>query len=351
MKEVVFLSVFCTSWVDGKIDNIEELIRQNPNRNYFYVLDTNFVIYCRNYIEDRIKFKNENKAIYIEFLNTVKYLKKQDSFIYQYGCEESSRDKLQGKLNIEKYKYSVYCLNKILNKNFCDNIITDDKSYPIIENSKINVIRTNKLQGIKLMIAYAGLLKAFLIKKFDCNLSNEEKIYKYCKFLDKELNIMSPLYISFAIHYFGNASSILKKVRISNKISQIMDKIYAAAIDLTLPTISAQLSDYNGFNSVPIFITFDKGIKLIFDSLIVYDAEMWNGNIIPRYQYKVFYDSGWNDNDIIRISSNVDKICVKRKKDYDNKIRKESSEEDYLNICISLEKELKIQKMEYDKLK
>ena len=66
MKEVVFLSAFCISWVNGKIDNVEELIRQNPNRSYFYVLDTNFVIYCRNYIEDSIKFKNKNKAIYIE---------------------------------------------------------------------------------------------------------------------------------------------------------------------------------------------------------------------------------------------------------------------------------------------
>ena len=95
-------------------------------------------------------------------------------------------------------------MNKILNKNFCDNIIIDDKAYPIIENSKINVMRTNKLHGIKLMIAYADLLKAFLIKKFDCNLSDKEKFINIVNFLIKNL-ILCPHYISFAIHYFGNA--------------------------------------------------------------------------------------------------------------------------------------------------
>ena len=57
---------------------------------------------------------------------------------------------------------------------------------------------------------------------------------------------------------------------------------------INFTNIFAQLFGYNGVNSVPIFIIFDKDIKLIFDSLVVYDTEIWNGNIIPRYQYKFF---------------------------------------------------------------
>ena len=335
------MSVFSTTWVDGKINNINELIKLNPNRQYAYILDTNFIIYARSYVEDKKKFKEENLKIYDEFIQAVEYLRKQDLIFYQFGCEESSRDKLQGKLNIDKYKYTVKCLNIVLKKDFSDTIITDNFAYKSIENSKVNVIRTNKMFGIKLMIAYASLMKAFIIKKFDDNLSKEEKIYKYANFLDKELNIMSPIEITFAFHYFGNKSSILKKVRKSNDINQIMDKIYAAAIDLTLPTVSAQLSDYSGYNIVPIFITFDKGIKLIFDSLIVIGVGIWDEKIIPKYDFKVFYDSGWKDDDIIRISNKLKEITENREKEFNNGIRKVSSEIHFLNMCKKMEEELK----------
>ena len=335
------MSVFSTTWVDGKINDINELIKLNPNRQYAYILDTNFIIYARSYVEDKKKFKEENLKIYDEFIQAVEYLRKQDLIFYQFGCEESSRDKLQGKLNIDKYKYTVKCLNIVLKKDFSDTIITDNFAYKSIENSKVNVIRTNKMFGIKLMIAYASLMKAFIIKQFDDNLSKEEKIYKYANFLDKELNIMSPMEITFAFYYFGNKSSILKKVRKSNDINQIMDKIYAAAIDLTLPTVSAQLSDYSGYNVVPIFITFDKGIKLIFDSLIVIEVGIWDGKIIPKYDFKVFYDSGWKDDDIIRISNKLKEITENREKEFNNGIRKVSSEIHFLNMCKKMEEELK----------
>lgn len=337
------MSVFSTTWVDGKIDNINELIEMNPDRKFAYILDTNFIIYSRNYIEDKEKFKTENAQIYDEFIKTVEFLKKRELIFYQFGSEESSRNKLQGKLNIEKYKYTIKCLNKILEKNFSDDIITDDLAYQIIYDSKINVIKTNKIFGIKLMIAYASLMKAFIIKQFD-TISNEEKIYKYIEFLDKELNIMSPMEITFAFHYFGNKSNILKKVKKSNTVNQIMDKIYAAAIDLTLPTVSAQLSDYSDYNVVPIFITFDKGIKLIFDSLIVMEVGIWNGKIIPKYDFKVFYDSGWKDDDIIRISNNLKKITEKREMEFRNGIKKSSTEIHFINMCRKLEEELKRKK-------
>lgn len=337
------MSVFCTTWVDGKIDNINKLIEMNPDRIFAYILDTNFIIYARNYIEDKEMFRNENIQIYDEFIKTVDFLKDKDMIFYQFGCEESSRNKLQGKLNIKKYKYTVRCLNEILEKNFSDEIITDDFADEIIYDSKINAIKTNKMFGIKLMIAYASLMKAFIIKQFD-NLSKEEKIYKYIDFLDKELNIMSPMEITFAYHYFGNRSNILKKVKKSDTLNQIMDKIYAAAIDLTLPTVSAQLSDYSDYNVVPIFVTFDKGIKLIFDSLILIEVGIWNKEIIPKYDFKVFYDSGWKDDDIMRISSNLKKITEKREREFNNGIKKSSTEIHFLNMCRKMEEELKSKK-------
>lgn len=335
------MSVFSTTWVDGKINDINKFIELNPYRKFTYILDTNFVIYVRSYVENKEKFRRENTKLYNEFIETVNYLKNQDSIFYQFACEESSRDKIQGKLNIEKYKYTVKCLNAILNKNFDDTIITDDFAYEIIENSKINVIRTNKMFGIKLMIAYASLMKAFIIKQFDNDLSNEEKIYKYINFLDTELNIMSPMESTFAFHYFGNRSGILKNVRKTNSINQIMDKVYVAGIDLTLPTISPQLSDYTNYNIVPIFITFDKGIKLIFDSLLIIKTGLWNGKVIPKYSYKVFYDSGWKDEDIVRISNKLREIFERRENQFNRGEKTISNEEHFLKMCSKLEAELK----------
>ncbi len=205
------MEVFSTTWVDGKINDINELINLNRTRKFAYILDTNFVIYARAYVEDREKFKKENKELYNEFIEAVNYLRNQNLIFYQFGCEESSRDKKQGKLNIEKYKYTVKCLNTILNKKFNDTIITDDFAYEIIEDSKVNVIKSNKMFGIKLMIAYASLMKAFIIKHFDNNLTKEEKIYKYVNYLDKELNIMSPMEITFAFHYVRQACRLANR--------------------------------------------------------------------------------------------------------------------------------------------
>ena len=72
------MSVFSTTWVDGKINDINELIKLNPNRQYAYILDTNFIIYARSYVEDKKKFKEENLKIYDEFIQAVEYLRKQD---------------------------------------------------------------------------------------------------------------------------------------------------------------------------------------------------------------------------------------------------------------------------------
>ena len=82
MKGKFSMSVFSTTWIDGKIDKINELIEMNPDRKFAYILDTNFIIYLRYYIEDKEKFKTQNAQIYDEFIKTVEFLKERELIFY-----------------------------------------------------------------------------------------------------------------------------------------------------------------------------------------------------------------------------------------------------------------------------
>ncbi len=83
------------------------------------------------------------------------------------------------------------------------------------------------------------------------------------------------------------------------------------------------------------------GIKLIFDSLIVIETGIWNGKIIPKYDFKVFYDSGWKDEDIVRISNRLKIISEKRENQFNRGEKTISNEEHFFKMCNKLELELK----------
>ncbi|OAB41995.1 hypothetical protein PGLA_14325 [Paenibacillus glacialis] len=117
-----------------------------------------------------------------------------------------------------------------------------------------------------------------------------------------EINAISPTSTTFVIHYLGKEPSVLKKTSPSRGFEEILNKVYAASIDMILPTQASQLSEVSGYIDTPIFVTFDKGIKLLFDSLLVMgEHQLENGVYIPAYSTKIFYSSGWKDADIYEL--------------------------------------------------
>lgn len=336
--------VFCSTWVNGKIYNIEKVLLENKKRKIGFVLDTNIIIYIREYYKNPVDFKKQNQKIYRDFIATISFLKKQDIIFFQYGCEESCRDKKQGILDEKKYRETVKCLNCILDKNFSSDVFYNYKTYPILENSKINILKSGSLFGIQSVVRYTALLKAYIIKKTYDDLSDEEKIYEFINFLDKDLNITSPMDVIFAIYYFGHNTCILKKISFDYDVQKILNKIYAAAIDLTIPTLTAQLSEFSYYSMAPIFVTFDKGIKLIYDSLYIVGEDTLNNTIIPKYGYIFYSESCWNDEDYIRINENISKILEKRKKGFESGKRKQCNKNNFFEKCEEVEKELKIKK-------
>lgn len=77
-----------------------------------------------------------------------------------------------------------------------------------------------------------------------------------------EINAFSPVSTSFVIHYLGEKPNILKNTSPSIGMEKILNKLYAASIDMLMPTQVSQLAEISSYQEVPIFITFDKGIKL-----------------------------------------------------------------------------------------
>lgn len=125
------------------------------------------------------------------------------------------------------------------------------------------------------------------------------KIKEMFHYMANEINAFSPTSTSFVIHYLGEESSILKNTNPSIGLERILNKLYAASIDMLMPTQASQLAEISGYHELPIFITFDKGVKLLFDSLLVMgEHRLESGRKVPEYSTMIFYSSGWKDADI-----------------------------------------------------
>lgn len=332
--------VFSSTWVEGKIVNIDKFLDLNKDREFLIFIDTNFAIYAREFVTQRETFMINNPDIARTFQNAVETINNLDSVIvYHFACEEASRSKANGNIDLMKYELMVNCVSKVFNRKLSSqlrsiNTLLNEK----ITHSKVPLLKCNGLFKNVAPITYVSILKAFLIKHFDGNLDNKGKVLKYIQFLNNELNIYTPIMITFGIHYFGKEPNILKNVKPKNGVEKILNKIYAASIDLMMPTIVAQTSEYMNGNVAPLFLTFDKGIKLLFDSLSVVKYENISDNQhLPVYSYAVFYSSGWNKEDILEFGRLSQEISSKRLKDG---VKPDFNYYRILLLCAELEKEL-----------
>lgn len=345
------MKTFATTWVDGKIDNIENLIKKNPGRSFMYVLDTNFCIYAREYCQNKDAFQKTHSSIANDFIDTATYIRNNPRLtIYQYGCEEASRTKRTGDIDEPKYKMMVECLNQVLNTNFPDELhSTQQSSNECDASSKVLLLKNNGLFKLTTTFTYATLLKAIIIKKIDNIKNKEEALFKLIHYLTEDLDTVSPMAISFGFHFFANETNILKNISIKDKPIKIFDGLYAAAIDLALPTICAQLSETTLYQEIPLFVTFDKGIKLIFDSLVINGKTEWFDDVcIPAYEFKIFYSSGWTGREIMQAGEKIKHIIESR----EINCYKESRERKYENALRLIEKlENEIEKYYIDRLR
>lgn len=294
------MSIFSSAWVNGKINNIHKLIEDNGDREVMFVLDTNFVIMARYYITERNEFNNYYRDQKAVFENSISIIKKNASrIIYAMACEEASRSKTTGNIDPEKYKLMVNCIGKVFDNEYRVDILSENELIEEdVKRSKAPILLRNGLFKKQTVITYTTILKAYLLKHFD-NRDNKLKIKDMFNFMATEINAFSPVGTSFVIHYLGKEPNILKNTSPAQGFEKILNKLYAASIDMLMPTQAAQLAEITGYKITPIFVSFDKGIKLLFDSLLVIgEHQLENGKYVPEYSTMIFYSSGWEDADI-----------------------------------------------------
>lgn len=88
------MNVFSSAWIDGKISDVDKLIIENSDREFMFILDTNFAIMARYYITDRKgfdKYYDNQKDDFEKIINIVK--NNATRVIYALACEEASRSK------------------------------------------------------------------------------------------------------------------------------------------------------------------------------------------------------------------------------------------------------------------
>jgi hypothetical protein len=333
------MNVFSSAWVDGKIDDINKLIEDNRDRRFMFILDTNFAIMARYYITEWDNFKKYYGKQTEDFINSIGVIKKNASrIIYALACEEASRSKSTGNIDTQKYALMVESIGRLFDIDFRKDVLSKVEVVDAdVRYSKTPILLKNGLFKKQTVIAYTTILKAYLLKHFD-DRDNKIKIKEMFNFMAGNINAFSPVGTSFVIHYLGNESSILKSTNPAQGIEKILNKIYAASIDMLMPTQASQLSELSGYSEVPIFVTFDKGIKLLFDSLLVMgEHRLENGKYVPEYSTKIYYSSGWKDADIIELCQYAQRAQTSRRK----KVTKRELQR--LNgLALNLEQELSL---------
>jgi len=335
------VSIFSSAWVDGKINDIDRLLSENSDRDFMFILDTNFAIMARYYINDREQFNKYYAKQKDDFFKAISVIKNKGSrIIYALACEEASRSKLTGNIDIQKYKLMVECIGKVFDIDFRSDLMSKNELITSdVRFSKTPILLRNGLFKKQTVISYTTLLKAYIFKHFDKR-DNKIKIKEMFHYMAEEINAFSPTSTSFVIHYLGNEPSILRGIRPSLGMEEILNKLYAASIDMLMPTQASQLAEISDYREVPFFITFDKGIKLLFDSLFIMgEHQLENGRKVPEYSTMIFYSSGWKDKDIYELCEYAQQVQKTKRRKVTNK----ESELFRLNeLADELEKELMI---------
>lgn len=206
---------------------------------------------------------------------------------------------LTGNIDPGKYKVMVDCVGKVFDMDFRSDLLSNNELITEdIRFSKTPLLLKNGLFKKQTVITYATILKAYIFKNFDYR-DKKTKIKEMFHYMTDEINAFSPVSTSFVIHYLGEEPTILKNTSPSIGMEKILNKLYAASIDMLMPTQVSQLAEISGYREVPVFITFDKGMKLLFDSLLVMgEHQLENGKKVPEYSTMIFYSSGWKNADI-----------------------------------------------------
>ncbi|SDZ07431.1 hypothetical protein [Bacillus sp. 166amftsu] len=341
---------YSSMYIREEFKSIEELTRiLNPSVIQLQ-LDTNICIYIRDFYRQPSKTIS-NEVLWNELKKLLMHIEQYDIEVdYSLGVEESCRNLNNFAINQEKLNETINILRNLFNMDFIQ-IIEHGKliqfSEPVRDKSERQPSKVASLEQQSsfqnlMMLSYACLLKLYLIYNDRTETSKVQKMIDYMDFLSNEVDLMSLTHIIYGNLLLSGHPKARKLIHPSKKtIPHFIHGIWNAALDLTLPTLVSQ--KFMSAKKVPVFVTGDELLWLIFDSMkMKYMFSDGDESAHPPFIETDFSKFKWNIDEIKQIQNHHNKIQGERL--YKFIVPSESMEErlDRLRgLCLALENEVK----------
>jgi hypothetical protein len=311
-------ATYSSAFLDKQVNSINDLIRLVSPYKVKLVLDTNICISLREFYQRPNMLPKDTWEFLKQFIYDVHI---NNMLIdYSLGCEEACRSSSNFQINEAKLNQMVKHLNLVFEMSYEQLLsyrhseidispIKDETQKP---NTKIGAINEpSSFQNI-MLINYVGLLKAFLIHKYDYD-DNMSKLLRYYDFLDREVDVVGHSSLMFGIYFFGGDSSVRKLlIKKYNNIAQLLHNILNAAIDLTFLTLVTNRYVVNEY--IPVFATRDIGLGVMFKTMklrfaITDEHQLKN---LPQIVQGNYPTHVWSDAEIKKIDDYIKTLSMSR---------------------------------------
>lgn len=304
-----------------KVFSLEQLFEFVNPADIILVFDTNLVIYYRDlYLNSkRVSTTDELSDIYLILRYLVEQIHGYDLEVNaSIGVDESSRQKEDFSLNMEKFKQTqlaLICLFSMDIEKLDEYIKKEIVIEPVITKGNSTLSKINSLSQISifqnpLIISYVAALKIFILhNKLSKKVITPREAYEeFYLFLAKEINCIGATLIMFALHLFGGVEEFKAMLFTKAKASK-EDKIHQlfnGAIDLIYPYIVNKIQEIfptlnNSKKLIPVFVSTDKRLStlhsLINTKMIFESSDEINYN--PELTEVSFFDNmNWTNDDL-----------------------------------------------------
>lgn len=342
---------YSSLYIHETLSSFEDLKNKIDPKLIELYLDTNICIYLTKFYKEPSSFVSVTDNISEELLSLLKNIEMNDLLVdFSLGLEEACRELSDFEINISKFHDMNNAIRSLFEMNYFKMLQHSKliKFEPFIKhetrktNSKTNSLESASSFQQLLFVSYACLLKMYILDKKKDSKSNTQLIIEYFDFVEKEIDIFSTSITIFAHYYFSGNNKIRRLIhKTKNNAEEKLHAIWNASLDLTFPALVSQ--KFIKDKIIPIFVTADENLWLIFDSMKM-KVMFTNGTevALPPFLEVDLSRTNWTQAELQEIDKYYYGIMERRKYKF---VINNFNQEELINrmriLCFNLEKELK----------
>lgn len=339
---------YSSAFLEQQVNSISELAKYIPSSKVKLVLDTNICIIIREFYQRPNKLSEDSWNFLKQFIQEVH--SNNILIDYSLGCEEACRSNDKFQINEKKLIQMSSHLKQVFNMSYEQFLLYRESEVDIAPIKDETQKHDTKLEALNepssfqniMLINYAGLLKSFLIQKFDYD-DNLSKLLRFYSFLDNEVDVIGPN-LMFGIYLFGGDTNIRKLLFKKYKDEeQLLHNILNAAIDLSFLTLVTNRYEVGKY--IPVFATRDIGLGVMFRTMKLRFAITDEHELskLPQLVQGTYPTHIWKDKEINKIDEYITDLRSRRLNkslEIDNS-KKANVLNNLLLLCGRLEKQIK----------